>query len=165
LALEKKFLCVRNREEGAGDRSRGSDALYGRSRGAVDELGAQTCLLANAGGSSRTWGRERVWGSSGLARHGERERSLLLARCAREACMSAGRKTQGEAGWRFVAPWEVEGARASVGETTSRALGRQRATASERAGARGRHGGGHGSSLAPARNQRGGGRMRWFLMP
>jgi hypothetical protein len=35
LALEKKFLCARNREEGAGDRSRGSDALYGRSRGAM----------------------------------------------------------------------------------------------------------------------------------
>jgi hypothetical protein len=35
LALEKKFLCARNREERAGDRSRGSDALYGRSRGAM----------------------------------------------------------------------------------------------------------------------------------
>jgi hypothetical protein len=35
LAKEKKFLCARNREEGAGDRSRGSDALYGRSRGAM----------------------------------------------------------------------------------------------------------------------------------
>jgi hypothetical protein len=64
--------------------------------GAMDELGAQTCLLADAGGSSRAWGREHVWGSSGLARHGERERSLLLARCAREACRSAGRKTQGK---------------------------------------------------------------------
>jgi hypothetical protein len=53
----------------------------------MDELGAQTFLLADAGGSSRAWGRERAWGSSGLARHGERERSLLLARCAREAAM------------------------------------------------------------------------------
>ena len=35
MAKEKKFLCARNREEGAGDRSRGSDALYGRSRGAM----------------------------------------------------------------------------------------------------------------------------------
>jgi hypothetical protein len=35
LALEKKFLCARNREEGAGGRSRGLDTLYGRSRGAM----------------------------------------------------------------------------------------------------------------------------------
>jgi hypothetical protein len=84
----------------------------------MDELGAQTCLLADAGGSSRAWERERAWGSSGLARHGERERSLLLARCAREACRSAGRKTQGKPagdlwrhGWgKFLLPVEKKGA-------------------------------------------------------
>jgi hypothetical protein len=38
--------------------------------GAMDELGAQSCLLADAGGSSRAWKKGTRVGSSGLARHG-----------------------------------------------------------------------------------------------
>jgi hypothetical protein len=65
------------REEGRsamGDSSRALDQRRARAMGgAMDELGAQSCLLADAGGSSRAWKKGTRVGSLGLARH-ERSR-------------------------------------------------------------------------------------------
>jgi hypothetical protein len=61
------------REEGRSamrDSSRALDQRRARAMGgATDELGAQSCLLADAGGSSRAWKKGTRVGSLGLARH------------------------------------------------------------------------------------------------
>jgi hypothetical protein len=52
------------------DSSRALDERRARAMGgATDELGAQSCLLADAGGSSRAWKKGTRVGSLGLARH------------------------------------------------------------------------------------------------
>jgi hypothetical protein len=68
--------------------SRALDQWRARAMGgAMDELGAQPCLLVDTGGSSRAWKKGTRVGELGACAPWERKRSLLLVRCTREAAM------------------------------------------------------------------------------
>jgi hypothetical protein len=103
--------CTRDREAGRTTAGWGSSAAgRGFCRGCPWEEGLELGAPA-----METRGGDAM---GGACCRGRGKRSLLLARCARRAaCRCAGKKTQGEAGWRFVAPWmgEISPARGEEG--------------------------------------------------